>query len=688
MTDEPIAIIGLAGLFPCAKRLEEYWQNIISAADCIQNVPESHWKIAESYHEDRSIPGKTYSKRGGFIPAVEFDPIEYGIPPQQIEQIDCAQLLSLVIAKSALVDAGYAPYDGYPHQRTGVILGAAGTTMQLLNSLLGYTQMPLIQALLQEAGLSPTFINSVMKRYSEYLVDWKEDAFPGVLANVIAGRISNRFNLGGMNCTIDAACASSLAALNLAMMSLRNNQCDLIITGGIDVNNKLETYICFSKTPVLTRAEYAKPFDTDADGTIISEGLGMLVLKRLSDAERDHDRIYAVIKGIGTSSDGRSKSIFAPDKDGQMQAIQLAYQNANLSPQHVGLIEAHSPGTRTGDDIELDALTDIMCHANVSYQQVAIGSVKSQIGHTKAAAGAASLIKATLALYNKVIPPTIHVIEPNPRLLADDTPFYLNTIAKPWVHSKKTKRSAGVSSFGFGGANYHAVLEEYGDNIQDEYRFQIQTWPIILTASDESGLIIKCKNILSQLQTSNAERVWCDLFSDKQLIGQHDARLGFLSHDIIDTQKKLEYAIESFNLHCEKIHWHHPSGIWYRKYSLVGKVAAVFSGQGSQYPNMGIEFGVYHPEYRCVLEKIDHYFIKDAIKPVSEILFPKGLLNESNIKKQAVLLANTMYAQTSIGAFSKALYLYLKRKGLSIDCFMGHSFGELTALLAASVFYY
>ena len=687
MSDKPIAIIGLAGLFPQAKTLEEYWQHILDGKDCIEIVPESRWKISESYHPDPSIPGKTYSRLGGFIPDIIFDPVEYGIQPHQLEQIDCAQLLSLTVAKAALMDAGYGPNSTYDHQRTGIILGAAGTTMQLMENLLEHSQLSFISRILQDCQLPDDAIKRINSRYKDYLTDWKEAAFPGVLANVIAGRISNRFNLGGINCTVDAACASSLAAVNLSLHELINHQCDLMITGGVDANNKLLAYISFSKTPVLTHGEQVRSFDAEADGTLISEGIGMLVLKRLSDAERDQDRIYAIIRGIGVSSDGRNKSIFAPSKQGQLNALKKAYDNAKLSPQKIGLIEAHSPGTRAGDDVELSALSDLFLSAGVGYQRASIGSVKSQIGHAKAAAGAASLIKTTLALSQKVLPPTLHVTTPNPILLEENSPFYLTSTATPWFEKKENKRYAGISSFGFGGSNYHLVLEEYSKQFpKNENRFHKKKWSIILSAENKNQLQIKCQNLYEKLHTSESEHIWEKLLNDSKqcVIENRDVRLGFLTNSISDTQTKLQESIHYLENHSkDKSRWHHPHQIWFYEHSIEGDVIALFSGQGSQYMYMGREFALYHPELLEYSEMMDELFYEDHLTPLTEVLFPKNEFNELQIKQMQQLLNMTHYTQAAVGVLSIAQFCYLRHMGLIIDQSVGHSLGELTALWAA-----
>ena len=219
---------------------------------------------------------------------------------------------------------------------------------------------------------------------------WQEASFPGLLGNVVAGRIANVFDLGGTNCVVDAACASALGAIDMAMLELAGGRCDMVVTGGMDTFNSIFMYMCFSKTPAFTADEKCRPFDIDSSGMLIGEGIGMVALKRLKDAERDKDRIYAVIRGIGASSDGRFKSIYNPRPEGQAKAIRRCYEDAGFHPSTVGLIEAHGTGTMAGDPAEVSALNDVFSENNSRKQHIALGSVKSQIGHTKAAAGAAS----------------------------------------------------------------------------------------------------------------------------------------------------------------------------------------------------------------------------------------------------------------------------------------------------------
>ena len=314
---------------------------------------------------------------------------------------------------------------------TGVILGVVGMSSKLVQPLFSRLQYPVWEKVLRNAGVPEDDTQKIIEKIKSAYVGWDENAFPGTIVNVIAGRIANRFDLGGTNCVIDAACGSSLAAARMAIMELAEGRADMMITGGVDVDNSILTYMCFSKTPAFSKGESVRTFDADSDGMMVGEGIGMLVLKRLEDAERDGDRIYAVIKGIGSSSDGRFKSIYAPRSEGQAKAIRRAYVDAGFTPDTVGLVEAHGTGTMAGDPAEFNGMQLVFGDGNPEKQVIALGSVKSQIGHTKSTAGAASLIKVSLALYNKVLPATLNVKKPNPKLDIENTPFYINTETRP-----------------------------------------------------------------------------------------------------------------------------------------------------------------------------------------------------------------------------------------------------------------
>ncbi|HKY67692.1 MAG TPA: beta-ketoacyl synthase N-terminal-like domain-containing protein, partial [Acidimicrobiales bacterium] len=454
-----IAVIGTAALFPGAVGVERFWANIVAGVDGITEVPAHRWDVDRYYDPDAFVKdagAKTPSKWGGFLPDVPFDPMRYGIPPRSITSIGNDQLLSLDVAAAALADAGYAdrPFD---RERASVVFGAE-------------TGTDLAQAYGFRAAL-PHFVGDVPDALAE-IPKLTEDSFPGVLANVIAGRIANRLDLGGANYTVDAACGASMAALSAACGELTSGASDLVLCGGTDLHNGIYDYLLFSATHALSPSGRCRTFDSSADGIALGEGVGCIVLKRLADAERDGDRILAVIDSVSASSDGRSLGLTAPRREGQRRALERAYDRSGVSPAAIGLVEAHGTGTVVGDRTELSTLTDVYSERGAVPGSTTLGSVKSQIGHTKCAAGIAGMIKAVHALHRGVLPPTLNVTAPNEAYDPKTSPFVFGDVARPWVGRD---RRAAVSAFGFGGSNFHAVLSAYHG--ADEPTHALDEWP-------------------------------------------------------------------------------------------------------------------------------------------------------------------------------------------------------------------
>ncbi|MGF1868922.1 phosphopantetheine-binding protein [Photobacterium indicum] len=689
LKDMPIAIVGMASMFANSRYLNKFWDLISEKIDAITEVPETHWRPEDYYDANKSTPDKSYCKRGGFMPEVDFNPMEFGLPPNILELTDTSQLLSLIVAKEVLADAKLP--EAYDRDKIGITLGVGGG-QKISQSLNARLQYPVLKKVFKNSGISDEDSEMLIKKFQDQYIHWEENSFPGSLGNVISGRIANRFDLGGMNCVVDAACAGSLAALRMALSELVEGRSEMMITGGVCTDNSPTMYMSFSKTPAFTTNETIQPFDIDSKGMMIGEGIGMIALKRLEDAERDGDRIYSVIKGVGASSDGKFKSIYAPRPEGQAKALKRAYDDAGFAPHTLGLLEAHGTGTAAGDVAEFSGLNSVFSEGNDEKQHIALGSVKSQIGHTKSTAGTAGLIKASLALHHKVLPPTINVTSPNPKLNIEDSPFYLNTQTRPWMQRVDgTPRRAGISSFGFGGTNFHIVLEEYTPEHArgDKYRQRQVAQTLLFSAASREALIASLKETSANLANDSVNLETLAESHGLRSIEESHARLGLVVKTSEELNTQLAQAISNLESQT-KTHWQLPSGTSYRESALVNgndsaKIAALFAGQGSQYLNMGRELACHYPEMRQQLAKADQVFGQNKKTALSQVLFPIPTFNKESTQAQEALLTNTANAQSAIGVMSMGQFELLTQAGFKADMVAGHSFGELSALCASGV---
>ena len=686
MTSEPcpIAIVGISCLFPKAENLRAYWANIKNGVDAITPVPVgSHWNIADYFDKDPKSPDRTYAMRGGFLSPVTFNPMEFGISPKDVEATDTTQLLSLVAAKQALADAGYGDGRPFNRERTSVILGVTGA-LELVIPLGARLGHPIWRKALRDAGVEGEVAEDVVQRISDSYVGWQENSFPGLLGNVAAGRIASRLDLGGTNCVVDAACASSLAAIHLASLELSAGLSDMVITGGVDTFNDIFMYLCFSKTPALSPTGDAKPFDKDCDGTILGEGLGILVLKRLADAGKDGDRVYAVLKGMGSSSDGRGNAIYAPRADGQKLALQRAYKNAGASPQTMGLIEAHGTGTKVGDATELSSLTEIFQTPLHQEPWCALGSVKSQIGHTKAAAGVAGFIKAAMALHQKILPPTIKVSQPIEEAAPGKSPFYVNTRKRPWLPVKSHPRRAGVSALGFGGTNFHCILEEHG-----------KAKPCVDWDGDVEILAFQSDHLealRAQISAHPSEMRWQDFRraarrSREQFQRSSQYRLLIVVTNDSDRASLKETALKMLEKNQEKSSWAAPVGIAFGSGKAHGMLGALFPGQGSQYVGMLRDLACQFPGMLDALAEADAVFADDPdhveCKKLSDFIYPHPAFSDEARRQHEESLKATDIAQPALGAVSIGAFSVLAYFGVAPEAACGHSYGELLALCGA-----
>jgi acyl transferase domain-containing protein/phosphopantetheinyl transferase len=687
-----VAITGMACLFPGAPDVDAYWRNILGKVDATSDPPPEAWDPDVYYDPDFSDPDRTYCKRGGYLGSLaSFDPLAHGIPPVAVGG-EPDQWLALQVAHDALADAGATDLPEAVRARTAVVLGKGtylngGNAIAVQRGLVVGQTLELIRQLHPEH--SDEEIEELRRELQRVLPPLGPDTVPGLIPNIIVGRIANRLDLMGPAYTVDAACASSLVAVRLAVRDLLAGDCDLALAGGAQVWMPVATLNLFCRLGALSRREELRPFDKDADGTLLGEGIGMIVLKRLDDAVRDGDRVYAVIRAVGVASDGRGMSVMAPRVEGEELALRRAYAEAGVSPRSVGLIEAHGTGTLVGDAVEIEALGRVFGQRDGELPHCAVGSVKSMISHTIPAAGVAGLIKTALALHHRVLPPTLHCEEPNPDLGLERTPFYINTETRPWIHGGSEPRRAGVNAFGFGGINAHAVLEEFDGAPATEHRPPWDSELCVLESDSSDGLAAAATRLSAAL-AETAPFPLADLaFTLSRGLGrvEQPVRLAIVATSFGDLRSKLEQAIEKLRRpDCRRIK--SVAGIYYDAEPLGrdGKVVLVFPGEGAQYQNMAADLCLHFAEARAVFDRIDRLY---AGHPRGDLLsdwvFPRAGLSEGERRRAEERLMQLDIAVESVLTANAALYAVVSRLVRRADAVLGHSTGEHSAALITGV---
>ncbi|AGY59895.1 type I polyketide synthase [Gloeobacter kilaueensis] len=673
-TPSDIAVIGIGTLLPSALDAESYWETIIKQVSTIAEIPAERWDWRLYFDSDRNKRDKIYSRWGSFLEDVPFDPVRFGIPPRSLRSIEPMQLLALEAVRQAIADAGYEGSD-FDREHTSVIFGIGGSVGDLGQQYAARSEIPRI-------------VGQTDPEVFDRLPEWTEESFPGLLANVVAGRVANRFNLGGSNFTVDAACASSLAAIHLAVRELESGNSSLAIAGGVDTSQGPFPYFCFSKTQALTPRGTPRPFDKSADGIVIGEGLAMVVLKRLADAERDGDRIYAVIKATAGSSDGKALGMTAPLPAGQKRAVRRAYQKAGFSPRTLSLYEAHGTGTALGDSSELTTLTETLAAEKAAPKSCAIGSVKLLIGHTKSTAGVAALIKASLALHWRVLPG--HPIpDPLDPIVDPDSPVYLLSQPRPWFAGAAHPRRAGVSAFGFGGTNFHAILEEYRGSVRETAPGAAR-WPqeLFVWQAASKDALIKDLRTLRKAAVAGTRHSLRDLAYTcaRQAMNRQGqaVRLGIVAASHSELADALDQAIAALEAPQVPVL---PENIRIGIGPAIqpAEIAFVFPGQGSQYPDMAREAVLYFEELRRAIEQADGLLAQHLPLPLSHYIYPPAAHSEADEAQQRRDLTRTQVAQPALGALEAGYLDLAHRLGLKAAMVCGHSFSEYTALHAAGV---
>ncbi len=714
-----IAIVGTGAVLPDAPNVAAFWENVKAGRYSISEVTADRWDPALYYDADPSAPDKSYSKIGGWVRDFVWDPMKWhlAIPPRVVNAMDDQQRWAIACTREALEDYGY-PKRPLDLNRTAVILGnAMAGEKHYLTALRAY--FPEYARELSESAsfaalpeaMRRDIIRELHQRIGKLLPEITEDSMPGELANCIAGRIANLYNFRGPNFTTDAACASAMAAISAAIEGLVENDFDVAVTGGIDHNMGPSSFVKFCKIGALS-ATGTRPYAEGADGFVMGEGAAVFLLKRLADAERDGDKIYAVLRGIGGSSDGKGKGITAPNPIGQKLCLERAWKNAGLSPATATLIEGHGTSTKVGDRVEVESMNEVLSGFRLPSGSVALGSVKSNIGHLKGGAGAAGLLKTALALRDKVLPPSINCEHPNPDIDFSRSPLHVNTELRPWTNVVDGVRRAGASAFGFGGTNFHIVLEEYiphrlsGNgkrsiavremppaamdgataNAKDVYRASDVGMPLkaplrgalVIGAPSEAALAERLRSVQQDAAAGRAPAPAAPAESDLRAT----ERLVIDYADAADLANKSSKALKALTAN-EAAMWKalRARGI-FRGHGPAPKVAFLYTGQGSQYVNMLQALRAVQPVVAETFVEADRVMTPLLGKPLSEFIFVDRA-DTNAVAKAEDDLRQTAITQPAVLATDLALTRLLAAYGIQPDMTMGHSLGEYGALVAS-----
>ena len=688
-----VAIIGMACVLPGAPDLDTFWHNIVNKVDAITDVPPERWDPAVFFDPKSFANDRVYSKRGGYLTyPVQFNPSDVGVIPITVIHGEPEQFLALMVAHQALADAGYLDRPT-TRDRTQVIMGRGNYLNRGILTMMQHVRgaedaLRIIQRFRPE--LTADELRAIKAELKASLPIFNADTAPTLIPNLTTGRIANRLDLMGTNFTVDAACASSLVAAEIGVRDLLTRKCDLVLVGGIYVSTDVGFQSIFCQLHALSHRSQIRPFDKDADGLLLGEGAGCIVLKRLEDAERDGDRIYAVIKGVGTSSDGRALGVLAPRVEGEELALQRAYAMAGISPKTVQLIEAHGTATIAGDLAEVQAMTRVFGQRDGPLAWCALGSIKSMIGHLMPAAGIAGLIKTALALYHKTLPPTLNYETPNPRLELEKTPFYINTETRPWIHAAdQTPRRAGVNAFGFGGINAHVILEEYRHSKEADLPSHLLRWEteVCIVQGDTRQDLTEQLHRLQQYLEGAPQTSLKDLAYTLNVELKQPYRVAIVASSVDDLRAKIERTLQRLS-DPQRQQIKDRDGIYFfeQPLSQEGRLAFLFPGVGAAYINMLSDLCLHFPEVRSCFDLGDQLFTPrqhPSLLP-SQIIYPPPDPSEQERSQVQQRLWQEDGVLEAIHAADGALFALLKRLGVRPEMVVGHSFGDFFSLLLAA----
>ncbi len=683
---EPIAIVGMECVFPGAPNLAAFWRNIVRGASSLTPMPPDRWNGVGANDLPR-LPG-------GFIDGLtDFDPLAFGVMPAEVEEGDAEQFLVLSVIDAALRNVRNAPgRRGTPvasPENTEIVIGRGAYISNGAEHM--YLRM---EAIDQVTGLlgqilpqgSGVVAEEIRRRLQASLGAVTADVVACAMPNLTSGRVANRLNVMGRNYTVDAACASSLIAVDNVVRSLRERRCDVGIAAGVHLNQKPAFWLAFHTIGALSRSGVCRPFAEEGDGLLIGEGLGAVVLKRLSDARRDGDRIYAAIRAVGVASDGRGSTIMTPRLEGECLAMRRAYEESGVDPQTVSLIEGHGTATVVGDSTEIDALHAVYGRDGNS---MALGSVKSMIGHAMPAAGMASLIKTALAIYHRLLPPTCNVERVHPKLVGSR--ICVNTATRPWVSPPELARTAAINAFGFGGINAHAILEEAADAAPWQ-SLTPQTSELFLASAESPARLLDCLTPWrAALNGAGEEELGSLCFTSSTTFSDsHPVRLAIVAKSVADLAAKLE-RVQAGIAAAPEARIQEASGIYYGSTPYPGKMAFLFPGIGfpglaGGYTDRLAELYLHFPEIRRNLDLVDSITRDDEeTQPFSYQLFPPPLLDRKALQKIEFNLAWSERSPMGMSMANLASWDLLRALGVEPDTMAGFSLGELSSLFASEI---
>ncbi len=697
-----IAVIGMGCYYPGANNLRLLWENILTRRRQFRRTPDVRLPLSDYYHPDRNIPDKTYGSQMAVLDGFEFDWATRRIPKTTVDSTDIVHWLALETALKAIEDAGYNR-NTIPTDKTGVILGNTLTGEQTRSSTVRL-RWPYVERVLRTTatakGMPSTVIESLVhsmeKVYKSAFSPITEDSLAGGLSNTIAGRICNFFNLDGGGYTVDGACSSSLIAVTTAAKSLASGDLDIALAGGVDISLDTFELIGFAKTGALTASDMTV-YDRKASGFIPGEGCGFVVLKRLEDARRDGNFVYAILQGWGISSDGKG-GITAPSKIGQSKALCRAYEKADYTIHDLDFIEGHGTGTPVGDRTELEGIAlAVNSEGEIAPRSIGVTSFKSLVGHTKAAAGIGGFIKAVMAVNQRVIPPTCGCKDPNPVFETSVQcayPILLGEVRQPHDILR-----AGVSAMGFGGINAHVTIES-GDKPSEKLKSSLderallvshqETELFVFSADTFEALLIEIQQF-QKIATDISLAEMVDLAATCQKNPSKKIRAAIIAETpmtLVDHLQALEHILND-RPPAKGEMWVSPQKeIWVGNEIKNCRVAFLFPGQGSQRLNMARTLIERYSWAREFLDQADHWLEEMGFSAISPYIYKPldQAINQNQIQDWSKDLMQAEIAPPAICFASLVWKRYLQELGIQPVAVAGHSLGELTAFEAAGAY--